>query len=51
LRAVVADTLAERARVVLDGPEFEAIVSEVCARRQDPWHAADELLAAGTSPG
>jgi LAO/AO transport system kinase len=46
LRAIVAAELAERARVTLRGAGFDEIVEEVCARRLDPWDAADGLLGA-----
>ena len=44
LRAIVAARLAERAGVVAEGPRFDAAVSAILARTDDPWHAAGELI-------
>ena len=46
LGALVASTLAERARVAVDGEGFEAAVDAVCDRSEDPWTVVDRLLSA-----
>jgi LAO/AO transport system kinase len=45
LGELIATTLAERARVAVDGDGFEAAVEAVCARVDDPWTVVDRLLA------
>ncbi len=45
LRALIASTLAERARVAVDGDGFDEAVDAVCARTEDPWTVVDRLLS------
>jgi LAO/AO transport system kinase len=44
LSELVAATLAQRARVAVDGAGFDAAVGEVAARLTDPWTTVDRLL-------
>jgi hypothetical protein len=45
LRSIVAERLLVRATDVCRGDAFDALVSDVAARRRDPFDAADEVLA------
>jgi LAO/AO transport system kinase len=45
LEALIASTLAERARVAVDGEGFDAAVDAVCERTDDPWTVVDRLLS------
>ena len=44
LREIVARRLELRAREICTGERWEALQSDVLARRIDPWSAADEML-------
>jgi LAO/AO transport system kinase len=46
LGELIASTLAERARVAVDGDGFDAAVDAVCERTDDPWTVVDRLLSA-----
>jgi len=45
LREIVAHRLGERARAICTGDRWDALVAAVGAQTQDPWSAADEMLA------
>jgi LAO/AO transport system kinase len=45
LGELIAATLAERARVAVDGGGFDAAVDAVCERTDDPWTVVDRLLS------
>jgi LAO/AO transport system kinase len=44
LRSILASRLDARARQLLSGDRYDALVTAVLERRVDPWSAADELL-------
>ena len=44
LREIVARSLEERARLLCEGPEYDALYQRVLARDLDPWAAAAEIV-------